>query len=111
MNQATKAVAIGIISMLSGCGGQVFTATGPKLAPRQTGCDFRVLTTAPSGQYEELGVIDVSPGAYGINATTKLNVFKGKIAEHVCAAGGNAALVAVNGLGFYIKATVLDIKQ
>lgn len=70
-------------------------------------CSFNVFTVAPSGNYVEIGAIDVQPGAYGSNAFTDLASFKAEIEPEVCRAGGDAAVAFANGYGMYIKATIL----
>jgi hypothetical protein len=75
--------------------------------PRSDNCEFQTFSTPPAGGYAEVAVIDVQFGAYGSNVYTDLAGFKQKIQPYVCRAGGDAALVHVNGYGMYIKATVL----
>ena len=60
-----------------------------------------MFTTPPEGAWTEVGVIDPAAGH------TRLDRFEKAIAKHVCEAGGDAALVWMNGYGQYIKATVL----
>jgi hypothetical protein len=60
-----------------------------------------LFTTPPEGAWTEVGVIDSQAGH------TRLDRFEKGIAKHVCEAGGDAALVWMNGNGQYIKATVL----
>jgi len=78
------------------------TLTGPKLAPRAANCDFQIFTIAPEGSFAEIAVVDVSG-----NATASIDEFKSDVQPLVCEAGGDAALAHLNGLGQYVKATIL----
>jgi hypothetical protein len=90
-----------------GCGSTDMTATGPVQAPLPPTCDFEILTSTPLVGYREIGTVDVTPGGYGINQFTSLSDFKDHIRENVCQLGGDAAIASANGLGWYIKASVL----
>jgi len=105
MSRLTAGVALSILG-IAGCGSTNMTPTGPEQKPREATCEFRIFTTAPEG-YAEVAAIDVTPGAYGQNQFTDIADFKEEIRPSVCRAGGDAAIAYANGLGMYIKATVL----
>lgn len=92
---------------LAACGSTTTTLTGPKMPSRGEHCEFQLLTVAPAGNFVEIGAIDVKPGGYGTNQYSDVAAFKAKIEPEVCGAGGDAALAFANGLGFYMKATIL----
>src|SRR6266508_1905915 len=92
---------------LVSCGSTTLTTTGPKQASRGEHCNFEVFTAAPSAGFTEIGTVDVQGGSMGINLFTDLTACKAKIEPYVCSAGGDAALAAAEGHGWYIKATVL----
>ena len=88
---------------LLGCGVETtLTRTGPKQPPLPENCPFEVFTAAPTGNYIEVGTLDLTAGG-----TTNLGEFRRGIRPQVCRAGGDAALALANGYGVYIKATVL----
>lgn len=64
-----------------------------------------MLTAVPAGGFIEIGTVDLEPGP--LNRTTSLSDFKRNIRPYVCKAGGDAAVALANGLGIYIKATIL----
>ena len=83
------------------------TASGSHQPSRPADCEFRIFTVLPGPGYIEVGTVDVTPGPYGANVYRDLGGFYDKIRPLVCQAGGDAALAQANGLGMYIKATVL----
>lgn len=103
---ALQVVGVGIMGGMLGCGSTSMTPTGPEQQPRAADCDFQIFTTMPKG-YAEVGAIDVKPGGYGHKQFTDLADFKEEIRASVCKGGGDAAIAYANGLGMYIKATVL----
>jgi hypothetical protein len=90
-----------------GCGSTAVTATGPEQEPRERTCEFEILTSTPLIGYKEIGTIDVTPGAYGVDVFTDLSRFKRHIREQVCRLGGDAAIASANGYGMYIKASIM----
>ena len=94
---------------LIACGATSVTMTGPTVPPRGDHCKFRVLTTTPAAPFDEIGVIDVQPGAYGADVYRDLSEFKEHIEPYVCQAGGDAAIALANGYGMYIKATIIKV--
>lgn len=89
--------------LVLGCGvATSFTRTGQKLPSRAETCTFEMLTAQPSGNYIELGTLDLTSGA-----TSNLGEFRSAIRPQVCKAGGDAAFAFINGYGYYIKAVVL----
>jgi hypothetical protein len=78
-------------------------------------CSFDVLTARPQRQFEELGIIDFTGGFTGSNGRRagvpdSASELKDKAAQTVCRAGGDALLTDVNGLGQYVRATVIRYK-
>jgi hypothetical protein len=96
---------------LSGCGSVKLTTTGQAGEAKPPSCDFSLYTTKPDGDWVEIAVIDVNPGAYGHKRYTDIERFKKAIQPKVCAAGGDAAIALPNGAGVYIKATVLRMLE
>jgi len=93
--------------LLSACAPSMsYTRTGPTQPPRTVGCAFDVFTASPTGNYFEIGTVDVMASGYSVPAT-QLAVFKDKLSPYVCHMGGDAAVASANGLGYYMKATVL----
>ncbi len=91
-----------------GCASTSATPTGAPQTPRAPDCDFDVLTAVPATGYKEIGTVDVTPGgAFSRGTTLDLAEFKKQISAKVCQLGGDAAIAAANGLGEYLKATVL----
>jgi hypothetical protein len=94
----------------AGCGSISMTRSGPQVPSRGEHCDFQVLTAMPAGSFVELGTVDVEPGGYGAHVYKTLDDFKQNIEPYVCEAGGDVAVAMANGLGWYLKATILKAK-
>jgi hypothetical protein len=104
MHSRHLAIALVVAASVAGCAAPVsLTRSGPPQPARSAKCEFQVFTAAPSGPFVEIGTLDV------LYNDQKLSDFKKHIAPDVCAAGGDAVIAMANGLGFYIKATVLKI--
>ena len=82
------------------------SSTGPAQPPRESGCDFPVLTVVPSGGYYEIGAIDFTQGFNG-KMYSEVEELKAAIRADVCKAGGDAAIAFANGYGDYVKVTVI----
>ena len=94
--------------VLSACGSTKLTPVGEAQPPRSPDCDFDIFTSTPQLAYTEIGTIDVNFGAYGHNTFRDLADFKEEIRPQVCESGGDGAIALANGLGFWIKATVIQ---
>jgi hypothetical protein len=93
-----------------GCYGLVppdrYTQIGLRKEPKPPQCEYQLLSTVPQQPFDELGIIDASK-----SFSRETAEFMNGIRAQVCAAGGDAALAAVNGHGFYFKATVIKFKE
>jgi hypothetical protein len=92
-----------LTSLLAACVGP-YTYTGrTTAAPRSyaDGCPFEVFTLPPPSGYQEIGVVE------GGRALSTLDRFRSAIDHEVCSHGGDAVVALANGLGNYIKGTVL----
>mgnify|MGYP007012665849 CR=1 FL=1 len=100
------------ILVLAGCTTFTdFTKTGDVSAvARPQNCDFNIYTTQPKHEYDELGVIDLTP-VMCVFCPNKASNVRDIVQEDVCLAGGNAILLwEANGYGVYQKTTVISIK-
>jgi hypothetical protein len=76
-------------------------------------CKFDVLTLPPAQPVDELGIIDFEGGATNFDTGRRLGVsdtaarLRQAVAFDVSRVGGDAVLGQVNGVGQYIRATVL----
>jgi len=90
-------------------------STGAKLQPRPDACAFDVLTTQPNRPFDTLGSHDVAPAvAHGGGSTgrpSSASEFKTVVGPSVCKAGGDAVLAEVNGLGEYVRGTVIRYRE
>jgi hypothetical protein len=96
-------------------------SASPKFTPnsatradaKPSDCKFDVLTLQPAQPVDELGIIDFAGGNINIHTGERLGVpataaeLRERVASEVCRAGGDAVLGQVNGVGQYIRATVL----
>lgn len=106
--------AIVLGSTLAACAaGMQYTPTSTKtVAARAPNCAFDVLTLKPARPVEELGIIDFE-GGYVYSSGKREGVpssaadLREKIGPEVCRAGGEAVVTEVNGLGQYVRATVV----
>ena len=105
-----------IFTVLTGCSSvpkMHYSKSSEKVfSPKVPTCDFFVRTTAPKEAFEEIGVINLSPAYYsnGIpvlpNNSDELKIH---IREQVCKTGGDAVVGDVNGVGQYVRVTILKI--
>jgi hypothetical protein len=106
---------VGAVSLLAiGCAAEThYTASSSLRAqPKPDNCSFEVLSTRPQRLFEELGIIDFTGGVIYQNGhrsgvPDSASALKDKAAQTVCRAGGDALLADVNGLGEYVRATVI----
>ncbi|MFL5311754.1 MAG: hypothetical protein ACJ79H_15010 [Myxococcales bacterium] len=94
---------------------QYMATTSVRAQPKPENCSFDILTTRPQRIFDELGIIDFTGGLIGQNGRRaglpdNAAELKEKTARSVCDAGGDAVLAEVNGLGQYIRATVIRYK-
>lgn len=112
MNINRKLIALASVVVITGCSPITnFTKTGDITAdPRALDCDFKIYTSHPKHDFDEIGVIDLSPNGCFKCPDTASNV-KEFVQEDVCKAGGNAILLwEANGHGNYLKTTVIKTK-
>ena len=109
-----NATALAIGSLLAACAAQTrYTPTSSNaVAARPANCAFDILTMRPARAVEELGIIEFEGGAvyktgHRAGVPTSAADLREKIGPQVCGAGGQAVVTEVNGLGQYIRATVL----
>jgi hypothetical protein len=89
---------------LSGCGYTYTQSTAARAAAKPANCDFDILTARPEEPFDELGVLDCESAGY---APGSLSGFRSSIQSKVCVAGGDAVLAEVNGMGKYVRGTVI----
>jgi hypothetical protein len=76
-------------------------------------CKFEVLSLPPAQPVDELGIIDFEGGTTNYHTGHRFGVpdtaaeLRERLASEVCRVGGDAVLGQVNGVGQYIRATVL----
>jgi hypothetical protein len=111
MKNATAAV---LASMLAACSAEKqYTPTSTKTAAaRPENCEFDILTLKPARAIEELGIIDFQGGHIDregrrTGVPSSAAELREKIGPEVCRAGGEAVFTEVNGLGQYVRATVV----
>ena len=90
--------------MLVGCGaGFLYTrTTTANVEAKPEGCDFVVLGTAPARPHEEVGILD---GDH--SCPDDVRKYRLAIQKQVCAAGGDAVISQVSGLGCYVRGVVI----
>jgi len=93
-----------------------FTPSGSAaLKPKPDSCSFDVLTTQPDRAFDTLGIVDVGSavlhGGYGTGRPRTAAEFKDLVGSSVCKAGGDAVLAEVNGIGEYVRGTVIRYRQ
>ncbi|HVU51912.1 MAG TPA: hypothetical protein VHL80_14545 [Polyangia bacterium] len=109
MRPTVPSLAVAATVALVGCGYSYTQTTQNAAPPKPESCSFDVLTTRPERPYVELGVLEPqgSPGSGAANASD----FRSRISDAVCHAGGDAVLTQVNGLGNYVRGTVIKYKE
>jgi hypothetical protein len=98
-----------ILFLLVGCTrttGFLYTPTNSRTSSmKPDGCEFEILTTPPARAFEEIGVLDLDPKVDYSPST--IPEFRKVAAHHICSHGGDAVIAQANGLGLYIKGTVV----
>lgn len=110
--RSALAVALALGALTSGCAAHAhFTrTTTAQAAPREPTCAFEVFTTRPDRPYDELGVIE-DPKREGWRSISRVSDFIDVSRQSVCEAGGDAVLAEVNGMGIYVRGTVIRFRQ
>lgn len=101
------ALTLSSLLLLAACGSTTLTRTGTAYQSKPMNCSFDLVTAMPVDGVTEVGTVDVEPGMWGGNVYTTLGDVRPVLAPHVCKAGGDIAVAQANGLGVYIKATIL----
>ena len=96
-----------VLVAMAGCGGSYrYAQTTSVTAPaKPETCSFDVLSTRPDRPYDELGVLDFSGDQMAV--AKSVTSFRDRVRPHVCGAGGDAVLAEVNGVGYYVRGTVI----
>lgn len=100
-----------LILFLSGCAPYlVYTETGPgtRYDALSTDCDFRVYTTSPRKNFEEIGALEFFE--------CTIEDVKRLTAAEVCSHGGNGLLLGLPGTGVrregcYVNATIIRVLE
>jgi hypothetical protein len=97
-----------VLIAIAGCVGYKYSTTTSVTAPsKPESCEFDVLSTRPDRPYDELGVLETSAGYEARSVSS----FRDAILRDVCRAGGDAVLAEVNGLGHYVRGTVIRYRS
>ena len=107
----TLSISIVFIIFLSGCAPYLeFTKTGPgtSFESMSTDCDFKIYTTPPRKDFEEIGALEFFE--------CSINDVKRLTAKEVCSNGGNGLLLGLPGTGIhregcYVNATIIRINE
>lgn len=103
-----KLVELSLVTLLVGCGYRYTPTTQNAAAAKPANCMFDLLTTRPSRPFVELGVLEPQ-GSQGKQRTAA--AFRDSVAADVCRVGGDAVLTEVNGLGDYVRGTVIKYRD
>ena len=102
-----SSAALGIASFVAGCSPSwALTRTSALADARAADCEVRLLTAAPEGEYDEIGILDQS----GHGDIRNAGDFLASVRSHVCAAGGNAIVPRLSGTAQYMGGTVLSLR-
>ena len=99
-------LALGLGCALAACSPSwALTRTGLVADARAADCEVRLLSAAPDGGYDEVGILDQS----GQGDIRNAGAFLASVRRHVCAGGGNAIVPRISDTGQYMGGTVLRI--
>ena len=110
MKRLTRRLLATSMLFATGCGSASFQyvpTTGEQTQPKAVGCDFAILSTPPTREYIELGVLQPNSQF----RTKDVQVFRQQVDADVCRAGGDAVLAEINGTGQYVRGTVIRYEQ
>ncbi len=79
-----------------------FTRTQPAEPPRPADCEVDFLSTLPSRPYVELGVFEPDG-----DSAAELRAFTLRVRPAACAAGADAVIAKVNGVGSYVQGVAI----
>ena len=102
---------IALLVVLPSCATQFATTvtSSRTLTPKQADCTFAVVTSRDRPS-EELAILDIKPIGFGPTIRTAAD-FKELVQNKVCELGGDAVYAEINGLGVYVRGTVLRWKE
>ena len=85
-----------------------YVRTGKARPERPEGCDLKVFTSAPTGRFVEIGVVNFSVLGGGAKGRARnISEAKERAAPHACREGGNALILQGDGRGEFVRATVI----
>jgi hypothetical protein len=95
---------------LAACGGVAeYHKTGGTYAARGPDCQYRVIRNRIVEPYEEVGVVDID--AFSVRQLpTNEQRFRKTVGEHVCKAGGDAIIPAINMGGRWVHGTIIRFR-
>lgn len=95
---------------VAACGGSGgYRKTGGTYAARGPNCDYRVIRNRIIEPYEELGVVDIE--AFSVpQLPSNENEFRRTVGEHVCKAGGDAVIPAIDMHGRWVHGTIIRLR-
>lgn len=106
-----KLVIASVVLLTTACSAQ-FTKTGDSsFSASEINCDFSVYTTPPSQPFDEIGLIEFKAIPF-VGFPRSISKVKEEASPLVCENGGNGLLVwESNGMGQYLKATIIRFKS
>lgn len=93
------------VLLLAGCSPltYAFTPSVKGLTPKPDNCVIEVVTSQPSRDYQELGVLEY----YNGKEPTTTDAFKQAVWAQVCQAGGDAVIAIADPKGRFTRGTVI----
>jgi len=95
-----------LLALFAGCVPTSFTLTPASsrgYLSKPGGCPIEILTAPPTGNYEEVGVLDY----YNGKEPKTVDAFKKAVHEKACQAGGDAVIATANDKGQYTRGSVI----
>ena len=100
-----------VLLLTTACTAQ-FTKTGENtFSSYSANCNFAIYTTSPNKPFDEVGIIEFQP-VFMVGFPSSIAKVRNESAPLVCANGGDGLLVwESNGMGQYLKATIIRFKS
>ena len=93
-------------AVLVGCAPTTYTFTAASargVVSKDENCKIEILTSPPTGNYEETGTLEY----YNGKEPTNVDDFKKAVHTQACKAGGDAVIAIANEKGQYTKGSVI----
>ena len=97
-------VVLGVCATSCGISYEMSRSSVVQVTPKSGQCEFQVVSMPPSmNEYEEIAILTPTSSRWADSPQS----FKDSVGDDVCRVGGDVVVTEVNGIGRYVRGTVL----